>query len=474
MVGYVLLVILMYLFQSKSSMAEGGGRAGVTIASTMETTTETADLTGAYTRLPPETPADVHTGIWNAVVVVTGCGVSVGVILLGSAILFSTKRTGKCVHLSSKTSIPGKTKYASGYMGKLSSGEYLPSGYDETYSIVTYERRNIGQKPQMSVQHFPGEYVLLMCTLPGSADHDARCNLYFGENNHPVQTATSWKKRDKKNRLLCRFIFTIDDFLRRLHFLKGHDASCDYSLGSEANSLSPRSDGYSLTDIVEKEPSKISAFTTPPDIVEKDTRLTKTMLTSTMTTGMTVSRLHSSTRETPSEQTSGTVGSRNTGSFINTSIKPVKPTQGQNPYTSSTQAILSPVTPETPSSETWTWKLVIVAASLGGVIVLGLAFLFTKRTTERCAAKRTQANVTDELMCMRKLDHGGSLPAGNDEAYSMITSVPAAGCLTGPEKQSRQASQNEDSDIYHVYSTISEEPAPSALNDMVYSTLQAY
>ncbi|KAK1901492.1 Protein HID1 [Dissostichus eleginoides] len=28
----------------------------------------------------------------------------------------------------------------------------------------------------------------------------------------------------------------------------------------------------------------------------------------------------------------------------------------------------------------------------------------------------------------------------------------------GPEKPSRQASQNEDSDIYHVYSTISEEP----------------
>ncbi|XP_071059395.1 uncharacterized protein [Pseudochaenichthys georgianus] len=160
------------------------------------------------------------------------------------------------------------------------------------------------------------------------------------------------------------------------------------------------------------------------------------------------------------KQTPGlTVGSRNTG---------------QTTHTSSTQAILSPVTSENPSSETWTWKLLIVAASFGGVIVLGLAFLFTKRTHERCAAKRTQANVTDDLMCTRKLDHGGSLPAGNDEAYSMITSVPAAVCLTGPEKPSRQASQNEDSDIYHVYSTISEEPPPSALNDMVYSTLQAY
>ncbi|KAK5872468.1 hypothetical protein PBY51_013170 [Eleginops maclovinus] len=51
--------------------------------------------------------------------------------------------------------------------------------------------------------------------------------------------------------------------------------------------------------------------------------------------------------------------------------------------------------------------------------------------TERCAAQRTQANVTDDLMCMRKMDHGGLLPAGNEEDYSMITTVPAAVCLTG-------------------------------------------
>ncbi|KAI4826817.1 hypothetical protein KUCAC02_030248 [Chaenocephalus aceratus] len=169
------------------------------------------------------------------------------------------------------------------------------------------------QKPQMSVQHDPGEHILFACALPGSADHGARCNLYFGEDNHPVRTTTSWKKRDSKKRLFCRFTVTIDDFLRSLHLLKRHDASCDSSLGSEANSLSPRSDGYSLTGV--------------------------------------------------------TVGSRYTGSFI--SRTPVKPTPG-------------------------------------------------------------------------------------------------------PEKPSRQASQNEDSDIYHVYSTISEEPPPSALNDMVYSTLQAY
>ncbi|XP_063767283.1 uncharacterized protein LOC134883080 [Eleginops maclovinus] len=308
-------------------------------------------------------------------------------------------------------------------------GSNSPSPHSDTSSITVQ-----GQKPQMSLQHFPGELVLFICTLPGSANHDVRCNLYFGEKKHPVQT-TSGKRRDSKNRLFCQFTFRADDFLRHLHFVKRHDASCDYSLGSESDSLSPRSDGYSLTDIVGSESkmrSTISAPTIPTDIEEKEKRLTQTMTTSTMTTGL-------------------TVGSTNTGSFISTSITPVNPTQ-----------------------ETWTWKLIIVVASLGGVILLGLAFLFTKRTFERCAAQRTQANVTDDLMCMRKMDHGGLLPAGNEEDYSMITTVPAAVCLTGSEKLSRQESQNGDSDIYHVYSTISEEPPPSALEDLVYSTLQAY
>ncbi|XP_029287574.1 uncharacterized protein LOC115008246 isoform X3 [Cottoperca gobio] len=266
-------------------------------------------------------------------------------------------------------------------------------------------------KPEMSLQHFPGKDVIMTCTLPGSANKDTRCNLYFGEERDPFQT-TILKQRTSKNQWFCLFTVTISDLL---HFPQRNVTSCDYSLGSEPNSLSPRSDGYRLTDIVDKE-----------------THSTQTMATSAMTTGQ-------------------NVGSSNTGSFISTSITPVKPT-----------------------SETWTWNLVVVAACLGGVILLGLALLFTKRRTERCSSKRTQADATDDLMCMRELNHGGSLPAGNDEAYSVITSVPAADCPTGLDKSKMQEFQNEDSDIYHVYSTMSEEPPPSALKDMVYSTLQAH
>ncbi|CAB1432079.1 unnamed protein product [Pleuronectes platessa] len=43
---------------------------------------------------------------------------------------------------------------------------------------------------------------------------------------------------------------------------------------------------------------------------------------------------------------------------------------------------------------------------------------------------------------------------------------------SGTERPNKQEPKNEQSDIYHLYDTISEEPPTSAPNDMVYSTLQ--
>ncbi|XP_039652546.1 uncharacterized protein LOC120556839 [Perca fluviatilis] len=338
----------------------------------------------------------------------------------------------------------------------------------------------------MSVHHSYGDDVLFTCSLPGSANPDTRCNLYFGEASRPVLTTDISGKKTSKKQSFCQFTVKIDDLLSHLRLVQQSDASCDYSLGSEPNPLSPRSDGYSLTDIVERESSMtptmptfsmtkgltvsrrgVSTLVTPvkrmSDLTDSSPgasttpvkpamEVTQTMQSSTMTTGLTVSRSGASTPVTPAKPASGhlTVGSSNTDSCISTSL-----------------------TPEEPAPETWTWKSVVVAACFGGVVLLGLALLWTKKRTERGSEKRTQDNVTDDLMCMRNLDHGGLLTAGNDEAYSVITSVPAADCPTGCEKLNRQAPQNKDSDIYHVY-TIPEEPPPSALKNMVYSTLQAH
>ena len=101
------------------------------------------------------------------------------------------------------------------------------------------------KEPHMSLQHFPGEHVLFTCSLPGSANPDTRCNLYFGEARDPVLTTTIWDKRTKNNQWFCQFTITIDDFLRRLLSVKQSYASCDYKDGP--NSLSPHSDRYNLT-----------------------------------------------------------------------------------------------------------------------------------------------------------------------------------------------------------------------------------
>ncbi|XP_044028132.1 uncharacterized protein LOC122864660 [Siniperca chuatsi] len=360
------------------------------------------------------------------------------------------------------------------------------------FVILVYSFHEIqvqGQKPLMSLQHFHGDYVLFTCSLPGSTNNDTRCNLYFGEASRPVLTTTIWRRASiKPKHWFCQFTVTTDDLLRHLHSVQQSNASCDYRLGSEPNFLSPRSDGYSLTDIVEREsgmPPIQSAFTTTTDltvsgpgastvvtfatstvvtpvkpasdIVEIQSHMTqtkptftmttdvseimshtpRTMSTFTVTTGLTVNKPHASTPVTPAKRTSGLTVGRPRITDISASLKPEKP-----------------------ASETRIWKLLVVAAGFGvtvGVILLGVALLSTKRRTERCSYKRTQASVK-----------------GNDETYSVIVSVPGADCPTGSEKLNRQEPQNEHSDIYHVYSTISEEPPPSALKDVVYSTLQAH
>ena len=102
-------------------------------------------------------------------------------------------------------------------------------------------------KPQMSLQHVPGDHVLFRCSLPISANPDTRCNLYFGEASRPISTTnTEWRT------WFCQFSVTTGDLLRRLRSVQQSDASCDYSLSSGPNSRSPRSDRYSLTGKSEK------------------------------------------------------------------------------------------------------------------------------------------------------------------------------------------------------------------------------
>ncbi|XP_036956398.1 uncharacterized protein LOC119020816 isoform X2 [Acanthopagrus latus] len=225
-----------------------------------------------------------------------------------------------------------------------------PSPHSDTASITIHIL-----KPQMSLQHFPGEHVLFICFLPGSANPDTRCNLYFGEASDPVVTTTIWSKRDPRtNQWFCQFTVTTGDLLSRLRSAQQSDASCDYSLGGGPNSLSRRSDPYSLTDIVEVEPS----MTTPK---------------LTLTTGLTV---YTTTPVTPVKQT-------------DTSATPDNPESsdaitGSSVSTTGNKDSLLSASPQKTTSKLWILKFVAVAAG-GGVTVGCIVLVSAVRCNQRRA-----------------------------------------------------------------------------------------
>ncbi|KAL7408131.1 hypothetical protein ABVT39_018674 [Epinephelus coioides] len=378
--------------------------------------------------------------------------------------------TGSELLIKAHQSSPAEVKVKCFYAVKQGQVD-SPSPHSDTSSITIHS-----QKPQMSA-HFDGEFILFTCTLPGSVNNDARCNLYYGEEGRPVVEATVWHKKMSNNQ---SDRYSLTDSVKKesstVPTRKPFTTTTD-SVKRESSMASTRAPFTATKDLIDRPGASTTPVKPAEDIVEKQPDVMLSMPPSTVTTGLTDSKLHSSTPVTPTKKTPGVTAGRSsyTGSFISASLTPVRPTSGQTPPKPGTNANSFPVTPpNSTSAETWTWKLVVAAACFGGVVFLGLALLCAKRRTGRCSRKRTRANVSDDLMCMKNLDHGGSLPAGNDEAYSVITSVPAADCPAGSQKRNGQESQNEDLDVYHVYATVSEEPHPSALKDMVYSTLQAH
>ncbi|XP_027135629.1 uncharacterized protein LOC109140663 [Larimichthys crocea] len=306
--------------------------------------------------------------------------------------------TGTELLKMSHQSSPAEVKVICYYTLKLGE-EVSPSPHSDTSSITIHS-----QTPKMSLQRFPGEHVLFTCSLPGSANHDTKCNLYFGESRRPVRTATIMEKRSSKNQWICQFIVTIEDLLGHLRSVQQSDASCDYTLRSEPNSLSPRSDGYSLTDIMEKE-----------------SHVTQTMTTSIVTTALTVSTAHTSTPVTPATQTSDT---------DMTSMNP-----GDNDETRGSSV-------STPG-------------------------------TKGTATSRDTASAGKRIWTLAALATGCGVTLG------IILMVSAIGCnrrrsVSGSEEVDKQEPENETSDTYHLYSTISEEPTGFALKDMVYSTVQTH
>ncbi|KAM3621815.1 uncharacterized protein V6R79_016405 [Siganus canaliculatus] len=307
------------------------------------------------------------------------------------------------------------------------------SEHSNTVSVTVHRMR----RPEMSVQHFPGEHVDFVCSLPGSADKDTKCNLYIGDASQPVEARSINHRENSKNQSFCIFSFTIDDLLRYLHWVKPSEASCDYSFGRKTNSLSPRSDGYSLTDILKNESNHSppqAGLTTTTDIlkIESNHSPSQAALTTTIDT---------------------TVISPDASTFV----FPVSPTTDLTFHGSSTG--LNTVTPQKSASETAIWILVLSVAGFGvtmGIITMGLTLFCTKRRTEKCSDKRTKDTAWDEPVLGTNVDCGESVmcqPSAAGGGYSVITSVPGAVHPPAPETVNKQMLQRTLSDHCYAYIT---------------------
>ncbi|XP_076599168.1 uncharacterized protein LOC143328110 [Chaetodon auriga] len=167
------------------------------------------------------------------------------------------------------------------------------------------------------------------------------------------------------------FVVLMYDFLSRLCYVRQRDASCDYSLGPEPNSLSPRSDEYSLTDILEKE-----------------TCVSPRTPTFAITTETTVGNPVVSTPVTHVKTTSGQTGgpSHDTGSSASTFLTSVKPAvAAAGSLTSAHTTLMSPESGDEIAEEMIS---MIGAAVTVGVLFVGLALLFAQSRIEKCGSKR--------------------------------------------------------------------------------------
>ncbi|KAM9535910.1 uncharacterized protein ACWYII_040162 [Salvelinus alpinus] len=189
-------------------------------------------------------------------------------------------------------------------------------------------------KPDITV-NFDG-YFNVICLIRGLVSPDTTCNLYVGEESQPSFTAEIKKRKATSASIqwFCQFFPNNSDLISRLQSVRSKEVSCDYRVSSGPNSLSPRSDGYSFTDLVGVHISDPTTIQTPSIAVG-------------LTPGPR-STLPPSTTVSPTEDTTVTPTTSLTS--------PLTPSTAVNPLSGST--VCCTLTTDTPASPTETVSIV--------------------------------------------------------------------------------------------------------------------
>ncbi|XP_070405544.1 uncharacterized protein [Nothobranchius furzeri] len=184
---------------------------------------------------------------------------------------------------------------------------------------------------------------------------------------------------------------------------------------------------------------------------------------------------------------------RNNDGFFSASSKPASDTTdftttGRGSSISASQdsgvilpASAYPVTLVAPNTEPKLHKsfkqILIAGPGFGvalGVVLLGGALLCygRRRRDGKNIFKRSQVNFTANTIGPTTLNNGGLFCA--DDSCHMINHVPAADSPPDFMQPNRRESNNENSDIYHVYATLNEEPAATPLRETAYHIIQEH
>ncbi|XP_045547447.1 uncharacterized protein isoform X3 [Salmo salar] len=274
-------------------------------------------------------------------------------------------------------------------------------------------------KPDITVQ-FDEDFTII-CLIPGSVSPDTTCNLYVGEESQPSFTAKIKKRKatSASGQEFCQFTPNHSDLISRLQSVRSKEVSCDYGVSSGPNSLSPRSDGYSFTDLV-------GVYISDPTTKPFPTGLTSPL--------------------TPSTAVNRTLGGQSSKEIV------VETAVG-------------------------IWQGAVGVASGVGVLLMGLTAVYLCRRTKKNNSQRPTSRQDDHSQCdlvMEAMSSAGMLDLRDAGIYSLITSVPSTLLPSGPVEENGQSSEKDNSDTYHVYSSILERPETSAQPDGLYSLLQAH
>ncbi|XP_029631909.1 uncharacterized protein LOC115208187 isoform X2 [Salmo trutta] len=373
---------------------------------------------------------------------------------------------------------------------RVNTGSHSLSPRSDKYIIT-------GQKPNITVSL--KENFIITCLIPGSVSKDTTCNLYVGEQSKSLFRAHIRKKKHTDSKCwFCQFSVAESDLIRLLQSVRSKEVSCDYRVSSGPNSLSPRSDGYTFT--VDLTPGPRS--TLPPSTTVSPTEVST--VTSTLTPDTTVTPTTSLTSPlTPSTAVNPTSDLTVRPTF--TTDTPKSPTErGQ----SSTDSVVNSNSQKRVLA-VQLWQAAVGMASGVGVFLMGLTAVYLCRRTKKTNSQRPTARQDDHSQCdlvmgamssAAMLDSRDAgiyslitsvpstfLPSGpvqvsaNDDAdsenagiYSLITSVPSTSVPPGPFEENGKSSENDNSDTYHVYSSIPDRPATSSQPDGLYSLLQTH